>query len=204
MSIPRRIPRRVTNLVPIDTAVWQLPKTFEFVTPYPPNAPWGIDGRLGFSLCPFPDESADVNQSWCQSVLPFDSYPRLVNVWPLNPPPPSAPCVSRGNLFCVCPFPDRSADVCQIWCQSVQAVWQLPNTLNLWPPNPPPQCPLGELRGDLYLAYVHSQMNPQTWTSWCQSDSFPRLLNCWPPKTPKCPLVSRGAICLAYIHSHIN
>ena len=45
------------------------------LTPSPPrNARWGIDGRLVFSLCPFPDESADVNQSWCQSVQPFDSF----------------------------------------------------------------------------------------------------------------------------------
>ena len=34
---------------------------------------------------------------------------------------------------------------------------------------------------------------------------FPRLLNCWPPKTPpSVPLLSRGAIYLAYIHSHMN
>ena len=76
-------------------------QTFEFVTPYPP-CPWGIEGRLVFIVCPFPDESASVNQSWRKS------------------------------------------------------------------------------------------------------DNFPTLLNCWPPKTPKCPLVSRGAICLAYVHSPMN
>ena len=48
----------------------------------PPNAPWGIKGRLGFSLCSFPDESADVNQSWCQSVQPFDSFP---DFWMFDP-----------------------------------------------------------------------------------------------------------------------
>ncbi len=76
----------------------------------------------------------------------------------------------------------------------------------MWPPKPPLRNAPGVLWGELYLAYVHSQMNPQTWTkSWCQSDSFPRLLNCWPPKTPQVPpLVYRGAICLAYIHSHVN
>ena len=30
------------------------------------------------------------------------------------------PCVSRGNLFGIYPFPDESAHVCQIWCQSAQ------------------------------------------------------------------------------------
>ena len=71
---------------------------FWICDPLPPtNAPWGIEGRLGFSLCPFPDESADVNQSRCQSVLPFDSFPRLLNVWPLTPPP-KCPLVSRGAI----------------------------------------------------------------------------------------------------------
>ena len=48
------------------------------------NALWGIEGRIVFSLCPFPDESADVYQIWCRSVQPFDSFPRLWNL--CNPP----------------------------------------------------------------------------------------------------------------------
>ena len=119
----------------------------------PRNAPWGIEGRLGFSLCPFTDESADVNQSWCQSVQPYDSFPRRLNVWPLNPPPPSAPLSLEGNLFGFYPFPDGSADVCQIWCQLVQPFDSFPRLLNWWHPNPPPEMPPGVLRGDLYLAY---------------------------------------------------
>ena len=82
---------------------------------------------------------------------------------------------------------------------------------NIWICYPlSPQMPPGVLRGDLDLAYAHSQMNPQTWTkvganrSGQPFDSFPKLLNVWPLKPPKCPLVSRGAICLAYIHSHMN
>ena len=73
---------------------------FLICDPYPPppprNAPLGIEGRLGFSLCPFPDESADVKQSWCQSVQPFDRFPRLLNVWHLKPP--SAPLMSREAI----------------------------------------------------------------------------------------------------------
>ncbi len=58
--------------------------------------PEGIVGRLVSSLCPFPDESADVNQSWCQSVKPIDRFPRLLNVWP--PKTPNSPLVSRGAI----------------------------------------------------------------------------------------------------------
>ena len=43
----------------------------------------------------------------------------LLNCWP---PKTSQmpPFVSRGNLFCVYPFPYEFAHVCQIWCQSAQ------------------------------------------------------------------------------------
>ena len=95
----------------------------QFLNCWPPKnpkmPPWGTVGRIVFSLCPFPDESADVNKSWCQSVQPFDSFPILLNVWPPKTPK-CPPCVSRGNLFGVYPFPDEYAHVCQIWCQSGQ------------------------------------------------------------------------------------
>ena len=133
---------------------------------------WGanciFEGQIVFTLCPFPDEPADVYQIRCQSVQPFDSFPRLLNLWSLTPPPPEMPpgvlrgdlylayvhsqmnphrrepklvpigqlpntfqllnpktpkchpCVSRGNLFGVYPFPYEFAHVCQIWCQSAQ------------------------------------------------------------------------------------
>ena len=149
MSIPRRIHRRVPNLVPIGPAVWQLPQTFHLWHPNPPPCPWGIVGLIVFSICPFPDESADVYQIWGQSVQQFDSFPRLLNLWHPTPPPPNTTWGIEGRLlFSLCQFPDESADVNE---------------------------------------------------SCGQSDSFPRLLICWPPKTPKCPLVSWGAICLAYI-----
>ena len=141
MSIPWRIRRHVPNVVPISPVVWQLPKTFEFVTPPPPKTPWGIEWRIVFSLYPFPDESADMYQIRCQPVQPFYSFPRVLNVWP-----------------------------------------------------PPPQMPTGVLRGDLYLAYVHSQMNPQTWTQVGANRTASRYF--WivdplkPP--PQVPLVSRG------------
>ena len=112
--------------------------------------------QIVFNLCPYPGESADVYQLWCQSVQPFDSFLRLLNVWPPTPPPPMPPVVLRGDVW-LAYVPDESADVNQSWCQSVQPF-----------------------------------------------DSFPRLLNVWPPKTRNCPLVSRRAIYLAYIHSQMN
>ena len=161
-------------------------------------------GRLVFTLCPFPDESADVNQSWCQSVQPFDSFSRLLNVWP--PKTPKCPtCVSKGNLFGVYPFPDESAHVCQIWCQSVQPFDSLNRLLNLWPPKTP-KMPPGILRGELYLAYVHSQTNPQTCTKCGANRSscltaFPDFWICDPLKPPG---VLRGELYLAYVDSQTN
>ena len=130
------------------------------------NAPWGIEERIVFSLCPFPDEFADVDQIWCQSVHPFDRLPRLLNVWLSNPPPPKCPLGYCGLiLFSLYLFPDESADGYQMWCQSVQPFDSLPSILNVWPPNPL-EMPPGVLRGELYLAYVHSQTNPQTCTKY--------------------------------------
>ena len=92
------------------------------------------------------------------------------NIWICDsltpPPPPKCPWRSVWRIvFSLYPFSDESADVYQIWCQSMQPFDSFPIHLNLWPPNsPPPQMPPGVLRGDLYLAYAHYQMNPLTWT----------------------------------------
>ena len=128
----------------------------------PKMPPWGIVGWLVFSLCPFPDESADMNQSWCQSVQPFDSFSRLLNVWPPKTPK-GPPCVSKVNMFGEYPFPDESPHECQILCQSVHPFDSFNILLNLWPSNTP-KMPPGILRGELYLAHVQSQTNPQTCT----------------------------------------
>ena len=92
VSIPRRIRRFIPNSVPIGPADWQHPQTMtpwmcDPLTPPPPKCPWGIVEPMVFSLCPFSNESADVYQLWCQSVQPFDSFPRLLNLWPPTPTP---------------------------------------------------------------------------------------------------------------------
>ena len=74
---------------------------------------------------------------------------------------------------------------------------------------PPPQISPGVLWGNLYLAYVHSQMNPQTWTrvGVNRSNRFTASLDFWmidPLKPPSASLVSRRANCLAYIHSQMD
>ena len=116
-------------------------------------------------------------------------YFRIVD--PLKPP--KCPCVSSGNLFGVYPFPDESAQVYQIWCQSDQPFDIFPWLLNLWPPNPPPH-PMS--RGELYLAYVHSQTNPPTCTKFGanRSSRLTASQEFWicdplkPPEMPSCVL----------------
>ena len=162
-------------------------------------------GRIVFSLCPFPDESADVYKIWCQSAQPFDSFPRLFNVWPLNPPPPSAPLCLEGQSVWRISAPRW---ICRCVLNLVPigpAVWQLPPTFEFVTPYPP-YAPRGIEWRFVFSLCPFPDESADVNQSWCQSDSFPRRLNCWPPNPPppKCPLVSRGAICLAYIHSHMN
>ena len=161
-----------------------------------------------FNLCPFPDSSALYVQNWFP-IQPFDhNFPVFRIVDPIKPPTMGY----RGaNCLSLCPFPDESTDVYQSWCQSVQPFDSFPRLLNVWPltPPPPPDIPPGVLRGDLYLAYAHSQMNPQTWTKVGANRSRRLTASrdfwmCDPLKPPKCPLGSLRAICLAYIHSLMN
>ena len=148
----------VQNWFPICPAVW--PQCASLLNCWSHkithNAALGYRGANCLSLCPFPDESTDVYQIWCQSVQPFDSFSRLLNVWPHNTPPPPrhAPWgIEEWLVFSLCRFPDESADVNQSWCQSVQPFDSFPWLLNVWTTNPPMS------RGELYLAYVHSQTN---------------------------------------------
>ena len=139
-------------------------------------------------------------QMWCQSVQPFDSFPTLLNLWHPTPPPPKCPLGIEGRLgFSLCPFPYESADVNQSWCQSVQPFDGFPRLFNLWHPTPPPpppprnEMPPEVLRGDLYLAYVLSQMNPQTWIKvGANRTGFPDFWIVDPLKPPKCPLCLQG------------
>ena len=147
----------------------------------------------------------------CAQFIPnrssrLTTFPRILNCRSHKTTQNVAP-VYRGRIvFSLCPFPDESIDLYEIWCQSVQPFNSFPRLLNLWPPNPPPPCPHGVLRDDLYL---YSQMNPPTWTKVGanRSSRLTASRDFWmfdPLKPAKCPLVSLGAICLAYIHSQMN
>ena len=108
------------------------------LTPPPPPPPrhatWGIEGWLVFSLCPFPDESADVNQSWCQSAQPFDSFPWLLNVWPPKPPPPNAPLCLLGQFVWRISIPRWICTCVPNLMPVGPAVWHLPLTFEFVTP----------------------------------------------------------------------
>ena len=122
-------------------------------------------------------------------------FPKTFECLTLTPPPPPKcpPCVSRGNLFGVYIRSQVDLQMCVTFGANRSSrltaspdFW-ICDTLTL------PEMPPGVLRGDLYLAYVHSQMNPQTWTKGGANRTAFADLNCWPPKPPKCaPCVSRG------------
>ena len=117
MSIPRRIRRRVPNLVPIGT-VQQFDSFPRHLNLWPPktprNAPWDIQGRLLNSVCPFLDESADVNQSWCQSLQPAMTASQ--NFWIFYPlKPPKCPLVSRGAIFLEYIYSQMNLHICAIF-----------------------------------------------------------------------------------------
>ena len=153
-----------------------------------PKTPEIMEGRIVFSLCPFPDEYAEVYQIWCQSVQLFDSFPRLLNLCP-----PKTPSGIEGQIvFSLCPFPDESVD---------NRSSRLTASPNIWicgPLKKPRNAP-AVLWSELYLAYVHSQTNPPTCTK-CGANRCRRLTAsqdfwiCDPlPPPPQCSLGYWGA-----------
>ena len=127
-------------------------------------------GRIVFSLCPFPDESADVYQIRCQPVRPAQTF-EFVTPYPL----PKCPLGIEGRLvFSLCRFPDESADVNQSWCQSDS----FPIFLNCWPPKKPQSalCLEGQFVRRIYpFPYEFAHVCQ----IWCQSaqpfGSFSRI-----------------------------
>ena len=146
-----------------------------------------------------------MHQMWCQSFEPFDRFPWLFNVWPPKTPP-NAPLCLLGQFVWRISIPRWICTCVPKLVPIGPAVSHLPLTFEFVTPTPPPP---QMLRGKLYLAYVHSQTNPQTCTKFGANRSSrltasPDFLICDPLKPPKCPSVSWGSICLAYIHSQIN
>ena len=144
-------------------AVWQLPQTFECVTLYPPPQmpPGVLRGDLDLAyvhsqMNPQTWTKVDANRSSRLTASP--------DFWMLTPKTPQVPPLCPEGQFV------WRISIPRLICRCVPnlvpigpAVWQLPRLSNVWHlPPPPPEMPPGLLRGDLYLAYVHSQMNPQT------------------------------------------
>ena len=154
-----------------------------------------------FNLCPFPDSPA----LYVQNLFPIGLAFWIID--PLKKPKIPPWDIVVQIVFSLCPFPDESADMYQIWCQSVESFDSFPRHLNLWPPKtPPPKMPPEVLWGDLYLAYVHSQMNPQTCTK-CganRSSCLTASQDFWICDPLKLPGVLRGELYLAYVDSQTN
>ena len=213
MSIPRWIHRREPKLVPIRPCS-RLTASQDFWM-FDPLKPSGaplvsrraiclayIHSQMDLHMCAKFDDNRSSRLTASTDFWICD---------PLNPPPPKCPLGYWGtNLCSLCRFPDESADVYQIWCQSVQPFDNFLKHLNLrLPKPPPPQCPWG-IAGELYLAYIHSQTNPPTCTKCganrcsCMTASQDFWI-CEPPPPPQMPPeVTRGDLDLACVHSQMN
>ena len=121
-----------------------------------------------FNLCSFPDLSAFMCKIDSQSVQPFD---RNFSVfWIVDPIklPTMPPWGIVGLIVWAYVHSQMNPQTCtKRGPNRSSRLTASRDILNVWPPNPPPpppDMPHGVLRGNLYLAYAHSQMNPQTWT----------------------------------------
>ena len=179
MPIPRRIHRRVPNLVPIGPAVWQLPKTFECVTPLNPQVPPCVSrGKLlgGISIprriCTCVPYLVPIGPAACKLPQTFEF------VTPLNPR--NAAWGIVGELYLAYVNSQTNPPTCtkfganrcshsqmnpQMWtnvCANRSS--RLTASKDFWivdplKPPPPQVLPLCRSRGVICLAYTHSQTN---------------------------------------------
>ena len=127
---------------------------------------------------------------------------------PLDTPPPEMPhVVLRGELYLAMSIPRRIRRHVPKFRASRSS--RLTASTDFWICDTlkKTKMPPGILKGELYLAYVHSQMNPHTCTTFGANQSscltaYPDLWICDP--RPKTPGVLRGALYLAYVHSQKN
>ena len=150
----------------------------------PKMAPWGIVGRI--VLAYVPEESTDVYRIWWQSVHPFGSFPRLKFVTP-TPPPRNAPCGNVGRIVYSYVHSQTNPHTCTKCGANRSSRLTASQDIGICDPlTPPPKCPLG------YCGATCIQ--PMSSPRWIRTrepklvhlfDGFPRLLNLWPPKTPR-------------------
>ena len=109
----------------------------------PKMPPWGIVGRIVFSLCPFPDESTDVCRIWCQSVNPFGSFPRLKFVTPFTPPPPpKCPCGTEGRIVFSYVHSQTNPQICTNFRANRSSRLTASLDISICDPINPPKCSL--------------------------------------------------------------
>ena len=131
-------------------------------------------GNLSSRSAAFPD-------FWISVLL---KNPKMPPKWPLG--------YGRANCFSLCPFPDETAGVYQIWCQLVHPFGSYSRFLNFWPPKKP-QMPPGGIEGLIVFSLcTFPDESAGVYQIWCQLvhpfGSYSRFLNFWPPKTPPTPL----------------
>ena len=138
----------------------------------------------------------DLHLAYVQSVQLFDSFSRVLNVWP----PKTPKCLEEHFVWRI--------SIPRWICTCVQNLVPIGaavsfdsfNRLEFVTPLPP-KMPPGILMGELYSAYVHSQTNPQTCTKFGANRSScltasPDFWICDPLKTSEMPLGYCGANCI--------
>ena len=109
---------------------------------------------------------------------------------------PKTPGVLRSELYLAYVHSQTNLPTCTKF--GANRYSRLTASSDFWicdPYPPPPEMPPGVLRGDLYLAYVHSQINPHTWTKVGANRSS-RLTASPECLTPKPPPPSAPPLCL--------
>ena len=126
---------------------------------------------------------------------------------PLPPPPPPPPNSPLGHtrlifiwrtspwgleeliVFSLCPFPDESAGVYQIWWQLVHPFGSYSRFVNFWPPKTPQNAPSGIEGLIVFSLCPFPDESAGVYQLLCHLvhpfGSYSRFLNFWPPKTPQ-------------------
>ena len=164
--------------------------------------PWGIVWRIVFSHV----HSQMNPQTWTEfganRSIRLAAFPDL-NLWPPKTPR-NAPF--EGRIVFSYVHSQTNPQTSTIFCVNRES--RLTASPDIWICDPlePSKMPLGLLWGDLHLTYVHSQMNPQTWTrvGANQSSRLTAPPDVWMFDPLKPPGILRGELYLTYVHSQTN